>query len=127
MGKGSGRGTALPGKLFALLVLLVIAYVAAVTIPVVVSSFQFSQAMDTEVLYGPANEPAGMVHRRLVARAEALGLSVSAEQIVVKKNGSRYEIDATYSVPIELIAGVTFDWRFNPHKEGLRRSTAYLR
>ncbi|MGD8331213.1 MAG: hypothetical protein PVJ49_17415, partial [Acidobacteriota bacterium] len=114
------------GKLFALVVLVAIAYVAAVTIPVVISSFQFSQAMDTEVLYGPANEAAGMVHRRLVAQAEALGLRMSAEQIVVKKSGPRYEIDASYIVPIEFL-GVTYNWQFNPHKEGVRRSTAYLR
>jgi hypothetical protein len=127
MGKGRGDGTPIVRKLFALVVLLVIGYTAAVTIPVVIKSFEFSQSMDNEVLYGPANEPAGMVHRRLVARAEALGLQMSAEQIVVKKSGPRYEIDASYSMPIEFLAGVTYEWQFNPHKEGVRRSTAYLR
>jgi hypothetical protein len=112
-------------KLVALVVLLVIAYVAAVTIPVVVATFRFSQAMDEEVLHGEANEAATLVHGRLVAAADRLGLDMSPGQIVVKKSGAHYEIDADYVVPIEFIGGFTFDWRFRPHKEGTRRPPAF--
>jgi hypothetical protein len=115
------------GKLVALVVLATIAYVAAVTIPAVMSTFRLSQAMDDEVLHGPMNEPASVVHRRLLARAEQLGLPVTAKQIVVAKSGPRYEIDADYVVPIVLFAGVSFDWHFRPHKEGVRRSTTFVR
>lgn len=126
MGRSRGARLLL-GKLFAIIALAAIAYVAAVTIPVVLATFRFSQAMDTEVMHGRANESTGMVHRRLVARAETLGLDIAPEQIVVSKSGARYEISANYVVPIELIGGITFDWRFTPHKAGMRRSTALLR
>ena len=64
-------------KLVALAVLLVIAYFASLTIPVVVATFRFSQAMDEEVLHGEASEAASLVHGRLVAAAYRLGLEVS--------------------------------------------------
>ena len=112
-------------KLVALVVLLVIAYSAAVTIPVVVATFRFSQAMDEEVLHGEANESASSVHGRLVAAAHGLGLDVAPGQIVVKKNGAHYEIDADYVVPLELFGGFTINWHFRPHKEGTRRPPAF--
>jgi hypothetical protein len=126
MGRSKGARSLL-GKLFAIVVLAAIAYVAAMTIPVVLATFRFSQTMDTEVMHGRANEPTSMVHRRLVARAETLGLDIAPEQIVVSKSGARYEINANYVVPVEFIGGVTFNWRFRPHKAGVRRSTALLR
>jgi hypothetical protein len=112
-------------KLVALVVLLVIAYVAAVTIPVVVSTFRFSQAMDEEVLHGEANEAASLVHGRLVAAAHRLGLDISPGQIVVKKNGAHFDIDANYVVPLEFFGAFTIDWHFQPHKEGTRRPPAF--
>lgn len=120
MTRGQGR-TPLLSKLVALVVLLVIAYSAVVMIPVVVSTFRFSQAMDEEVLHGAINESASSVHGRLVAAAYRLGLDVSPGQIVVKKNGAHYEIDADYVVPLEFFGGFKIDWRFRPHKEGTRR------
>jgi hypothetical protein len=114
-------------KLVALVVLLLIGYVAAVTIPVVVSTFRFSQAMDDEVLHGAANEPTSFVHQRLVAAADRLGLDMSPDQVIVKRSGALYEIDADYVVPVEFIGGLTIDWRFRPHKEGIRRRPAFDR
>jgi len=125
MGREGGGNIA--RKLVAMVVLLVIAYAAAVTIPVVLATFRFAQAMDDEVLHGPANEPASTVQRRLEARAEILGLEIPRGHIVVQKTGTRYEIDADYIVPIELVGGIAFDWPFHPHKAGVRRSDAYLR
>lgn len=120
-------GRSAPRKLFAIVVLVAIGYVASVLVPVVVASFQFSQTMDSEALNGPVNEPASIVHQRLVARAETLGLPISREQIVVRKDGPRLEIDADYVVPIELFGGIAFDWRFQPHKVGTRRPPAFNR
>lgn len=119
-------GTSMVRQLIAIVILLAIAYVAAVTIPVVLSTFRFAQAMDTEVLHGRMNEPASLVHRRLVATAKTLDLDIPAKQIVVTKNGPRYEISADYVVPIELVGGIKLDWHFQPHKVGVRRSTALL-
>lgn len=123
----SKGGAGMIRKLGAIVVLLVIGYVAALVLPVVVSTFRFSQAMDSEVMRGPPSESAGTVRRRLVARAKTLGLNIPEEQIVVQKSGPRYEIDADYVVPLEMIGGFSFDWRFQPHKAGVRRSTAFLR
>ena len=121
--KHGRAGNSVMGRLFALVVLLVIGYVAAVTIPVAVSTFRFSQAMGNEVLHGPIDEAASVVQRRLVAAANRQGLEMSPEQIVVKKSGARYEIDAQYAIPVEFVGGVMFDWHFRPHKEGTRRPT----
>lgn len=123
----SKGGTSMIGKLGAIVVLLVIGYVAAMLLPVVVSTFRFSQAMDSEVMQGPLNESAGTVRRRLVAKAKTLGLNIPEEQIVVQKSGPRFEIDADYVVPVEMIGGFSFDWHFQPHKAGVRRSTTFLR
>jgi len=121
--KRSRAGNSMVSRLFALVVLLAIAYVAAVTIPVAISTFRFSQAMGNEVLHGPIDEAVSLVQRRLIAAANRLGLEMSPEQIVVKKSGARYEIDAQYAIPVEFIGGVMFDWHFRPHKEGTRRPT----
>ena len=123
MTRGGTRKRLLP-KLVAFVVLLVIAYVAAVTIPVVVSTFRFSQAMDEEVLHGAANEATSLVHGRLIAASDRFGLDMSPGQIVVKKSGAHYEIGADYVVPLEFIGGFTIDWHFRPHKEGTRRPPA---
>jgi hypothetical protein len=124
MTRSRARKRLLP-RLVAFVVLMVIAYLAAVTIPVVVATFRFSQAMDAEVLHGDANEAASSVHGRLVAAAHRLGLDVSHDQIVVKKNGAQYEIDADYVVPLQFFGGFTIDWHFRPHKEGTRRPPAF--
>lgn len=123
----SRNGRAAPRKLVAIVVLAAIAYLASVLVPVVVSSFRFSQAVGSEALNGPVNEPATVVKRRLLARAETLGLALSPEQLVVQKDGPRFVLDADYVVPIRLFGVVAFDWRFRLHKEGTRRPPVFTR
>jgi len=125
MARGNGDKSIL-SKLFAVATLAVIAYLVAAVVPLLVSSFRLSQAMDDEVLHGNLNESANIVRRRIVDQATTLGLDIPVEQIVVTKNGPQYTIDANYIVPIELIGGVTFDWHVRTHKRGIRRSTALL-
>lgn len=121
----ASQGNSLNRVLIAVLVTLTLGYIASVLVPVVIASFRFSQAMDSEVVRGPLNEPAASVHRRLVGKAHELGLPVAPEGIVVTKDGPRFDIRADYVVAVEMIGGISFDWRLHPHKQGTRRPPAF--
>lgn len=121
----SSQGSSAVRVLVALVVTAAVGYAAAVFIPVVVASFQFAQAMDNEALHGALNEPAVTVHRRLLGKAHELGLPVLPDRIVVTKSGPHFDIRADYVVPIEMIGGLTLNWRFEPHKKGTRRPPAF--
>lgn len=101
-----------------------IGYAAVKVVPEVVTSFRFAQAMQDEVLYGPVNEPASTIHRRLVGEADRLGLEISADAIVVRKSGAKLSISVTYLARIELAGGLGFDWPLDQHYEGTRRAPA---
>ncbi len=108
---------------FAVLV-AVIGYVAVQVVPRVVTSFRFAQAMQNEVLYGPVSEPPSVIHRRLVAEAERLGLNIRPEAIVVQKEGARLSISANYVTRVDLAGGFEFDWPVAQRYEGVRRGPA---
>ena len=103
---------------------LAVVYAASVLLPVAGASFRFSQAMATEASQGPVNEPATFIHDRLLVEAKRLGLDIPARQIVVKKDGPELAIDADYVVPVDIFGGISFDWRFQPHRAGTRRPDA---
>ena len=108
-----------------LAVMAVVGYAGAKVVPVVVRTFRFSQAIQHEVLYGPANESISFIRNRLTAEASRLGLDVEPQDLVIEKNGPSLKISASYVVTIELAGGYDFDWRFDPSYQGIRRPPAF--
>lgn len=119
-----GGGRLLRAAYFVLLT-LVLGYAGASVFPVVASTFRFSQAIQHEVMYGTANEPAALIHRRLVGEAGRLGLNVPPDSIVIEKRGARLQISANYVARIRLPGGFTVDWPFDTSHEGTRRPPAF--
>jgi len=119
-----GGGRLLRAAYFVLLT-LVLGYVGTTVFPVVASTFRFSQAIHHEVMYGTANEPAALIHRRLVGEASRLGLNVPPDSIVIEQRGARLQISANYVARIRLPGGFTVDWPFDTSHEGTRRPPAF--
>ena len=115
----------LPRRLVSVLLLIIIGYVGARMIPIAISTFQFSQAMSQEVMYGPVNEPASFIHERLINEARHLGLPLDPQRVVVEKRGANLRIHATYTVRVDFLEGVGFDWYFHPDHTGTRRPPAF--
>lgn len=105
------------------LLTLVLGYAAAKVVPAVATSFRFAQAMQDEVLYGPAAEPAFTIHRRLIGKASQLGLEIPPDAVVVDKQGAVLNISARYVTRIELV-GLEIDWPIDQRYEGTRRAPA---
>jgi hypothetical protein len=99
-----------------------VGYLAVQVVPTVAKSFRFAQAMQDEVLNGPVGEPPSVIHGRLVEEARRLGLEIPAEAIVVRKDGARLSISATYAARIELAGDFDFDWPLDQRYEGTRRA-----
>jgi hypothetical protein len=121
---GGGSGALLRAARF-LLLTLVLGYAGATVFPVVSSTFKFSQAIQHEVMYGTANEPAALIHRRLVGEASRLGLNVPPDSIVIEQRGARLQISANYVARIQLPGGFTVDWPFDTSHEGTRRPPTF--
>lgn len=108
-----------------IVMLLLIAYVAVEMVPIAITTFQLSQAMSQEVMYGPVNEPAAFIHTRLMGEARHLGLDLDPKRMVVAKTGPNLHIRASYSVRVEFFDSIGFDWYFNPEHRGTRRPPAF--
>ena len=106
-------------------VMLVVVYAGSKIVPVVVKTFRFAQAMQHEVLNGPINESTAFIHRRLVARADRLGLGLRPGNLVVERSGAALRISANYVVTVKFAEGWSFDWHFDPSYRGVRRSTTF--
>lgn len=77
---------------------------------------QFRDEMGQQALVAPS-VPDAVIRRRLVAKAEELGLPAEAKVIeIVRKPGDRITIRASYEVPIQL-PGTTKMWRFEARAE----------
>lgn len=109
--------------IYFVLLTLVLGYAAAKVVPAVATSFRFAQAMQDEVLYGPVNEPASTIHRRLIGEASRLGLEISADSIIVDKRGAKLNITVRYLARVELL-GLEIDWPIDQQYEGIRRAGA---
>ncbi len=105
--------------------MLVVIYAGSKIVPVVVKTFRFAQAMEHEVLNGPINESTAFIHRRLVAKADRLGLDLRPESLSIQRNGAALRISASYVVTVKFAEGWSFDWHFDPSYQGVRRPTSF--
>lgn len=105
--------------------MLVVVYTGSKIVPVVVSTFRFSEAIRHEVANGPINESIAFIRGRLEAEAERLGLDLRSESLVVERSGAALRISASYVVTVELAEGWAFDWHFDPSYQGVRRPAAF--
>ena len=107
------------------LAILVIVYAGSKIVPVVAKTFRLAQAMQHEVLNGPANESTAFIHSRLVGEADRLGLDLRPENLSIVKNGAALRISASYVVTVKFAGGWTFDWHVDPSYQGVRRATNF--
>lgn len=93
-------------------------FLAVKLVPVVLVTFEFSDAIRQEIEFSDPDEDARQVRARLRARARELGLDVSEEAIEVEKRGDWMHVDARYTIPVELPGGYVYEWELSPSHEG---------
>jgi len=112
-GRNGERGG---GKLKALIfvaVLVSIIYVGVKVIPVLISEYEFQDAMQSAARLATVNRSTPETLRAAVLKeAQDDDIPVSAEDIHVKGEGGRVEIEADYSVTVDLRV---YQWTLNFH------------
>ena len=121
VGTGAGlhrvrRGRSSLGCLMTLLVLAATAYFAVNVGEVYLRAYRFEDAMRAEARFA-ARRTDEEIRRRLLARADSLGLPDGARSVRVRRTPSKVVIWAEYYDPVELPLMVK-DFYFNPQAEG---------
>lgn len=93
-----------------LLVLLAAIGVAAKLIPVKIASAELYDFMEEQAMFAARTKP-DEIKKRILRRADELGLPLTKKNLVVERRAGRVRMRATYVVPIEL-PGYTFEWPF---------------
>ena len=119
MAKTEGRGRL--GAVLGLLVLTGMAYLGLKFIPVRAAAYQFEDALRDQVLLANSRRAPSdaQIRTNLRHRAVELGLPVRESAVrIQRRSRSRIRIDVTYTVPIELVGGYVYRWRFRVRREG---------
>jgi hypothetical protein len=58
------------------------------------------------------------VSRRVAAAADRLQVPLQPDRIVVRREGTRTFIDASYDAPLEVLPSVNYPWTFRASAEG---------
>lgn len=109
-----GRGQAGEGKLGCILwsvLLLVGVMIAWKAIPVKIASSELYDFMVEQAKWA-GNTPADVMERRIVGKADELGLPVDPKNVKVEKPGDKVRMRATFMVPVEF-PGYTYEWSFD--------------
>ena len=105
----SGEGKI--GCILWLVALLAFATVAWKAVPIKMASLELGDYMEEQGKF--AGRASGEVlHRRIMKRAQQLGLPLDPKQLVVEKVGGRVRMEASYTVPLEL-PFYTYQWSFH--------------
>ena len=94
-------------------------YGAMKFLPVRASAYEFNDAIRDEVTFAGARRSSDeTIRNNLIERANSLGLPIQSGNIRITRPGPKYiMVDVSYSVPIELVGGYVYDWKFDQHQE----------
>ena len=107
--RGSGRLKAVVWTA----ILAAMVYVGFKVVPILVSEYQFTDALQNTARFATVNrESEADIRTSLVKEAEKDELPVRAEDIAVHASNGNVQIEAAYSVTVDL--GV-YQWTFNFH------------
>jgi hypothetical protein len=111
MGRHRGqRGEGQIGCVFGLIVLIAVSYIAFKMIPVKVRAADLRQEItDVARSAGAYKEPE--IRKRIMAKAEELGLPLETRDLEIIRKSERVYIEANYVVPVEF-PGYTYQWKF---------------
>lgn len=121
----SERGRSSIRGLLALFLVAAVVYLGMKLVPVYAAAYSLSDALRDEVVFASQRarrETDEEIRDRLLDRARELGLPLEEDDVAVRRSGpgrgTRIEIEADYTVPVEFVGGFVFRWRFTPHHEG---------
>ena len=115
--RGTDAGKGLAKTFFSLLVLFFIGFAAIKVIPVYVNNYQLQNYLQEQTPFWLTHRASGdAVVSRVLAKAQALNLPISKEQVQVEANQNQVIINIDYTVPIDLKV-YTLTLHFTPHSE----------
>lgn len=103
-----GKGSL--GNILFLLLVLALVYFGFKFIPVRIHAFSFMDAMNEEASFA-AHRNDKVIKNNLLSFARHNDLSISKEQIEIKREPGRITVKADYTVVVDTIF-FTYDWRF---------------
>lgn len=107
----SGEGQV--GCIFALIILLIVVFIAFKLIPVKVKAAELRQTViDSGKSAGFYNN--ARIRKNIVAKAEEEGLPVTEKDIEIRRNSGSIDIRVEYTVPVEF-PGFVYQWHFVHH------------
>lgn len=79
-------------------------------IPIKIAGAELYDFMDDQAKFG-ARTPPEEIKKRILRRAEELGIAVEPDNVTVTKPSGRVRMTAKYTVPVDLMV-FTYDWDF---------------
>jgi hypothetical protein len=105
------RGEGRMGTMFALAVLAVLIYLGFKVIPVMINTYAFRDFMEQEARFAALRNKDEELRKRLVVKAQELDLPVDAKSVRMNRSPSHFDVQITYTVPIETPL-YTYQWVF---------------
>jgi hypothetical protein len=108
------------GRLKAVIVLAILAgtiYVGVKVIPVLISNYEFQDALESTARLATVNrQSAEDIRTAVLKEAQSEEIPIAAEDIHVKDDGGHVEISADYSVTVDLRV---YQWTLNFHPNAM--------
>ena len=95
--KGEGR----LGTLFALVLLAVLVYLGVKIVPVMVNSYALKDFLLEEARFAAVRKDDQVIRDRVFNKAQELNLPLSKKSIITRRTNARFNIQVSYTVPIE--------------------------
>ena len=99
----SQRGEGKVGCIIGLIVLIVVAYFAIVMLPSYINMWEFKDMMEEEAKFAAVRKDADEIKHRLLTKAKELELPIGEEQVDVKLDSKRVEIEVKYRLIVDTI------------------------
>jgi len=106
----SGQGRL--GFIFALAVVCCGIFIAVKVVPVRVNAYEFRETLREEAKYASVHRNDTETLERIMEKADALRLPISAEQVDISRTKAEVIIKAKYEQPIDLKL-TTYNYRFD--------------
>jgi hypothetical protein len=111
--KGSERGEGNFGCILWAVLLGAAILIAWKAVPVKLNSAELYDFMEEQAKFA-ANTPPEQIEKAILAKAQALRLPLTKEQVKAERVGDSIRMEASYTVPLEF-PGYTYNWSFD-HK-----------